>query len=399
MPWLSREAARDLREGLGSLMLCNLGDYVSGAFLHVFRPLIEKAPVIIALLPAASDARGDVYSSYGSRLGSLLHLGLFSRHRRQELETLAAVIVAVNAWIGLLVALLAAAMGRSLDPLDAVFVSLSSAAASAAVMVPATTLLAVKSFQHGLDPDNLVAPIATLFGDMVTIPSIVLGYEASARLCAWAKLAAVAALAALAAATAARILRRAAAGDPAYRRAARNMKEVLGVVAASTLLSSLAGALLLANLETLLAVPGVLVVIPAFLEDGGAIATRFSSRLATKLHLGSLAPSCRATRWVWEQVLVNMAHAAAVFTSLGVMGALAAYYSAAPLGWCLRVLAAVLAAGLVLAAAVSLATYCLAAASFRAGLDPDNVLAPTLTSIADILGTASLVAATLLLLR
>ena len=39
---------------------------------------------------------------------------------------------------------------------------------------------------------------------------------------------------------------------------------------------------------------------------------------------------------------------------------------------------------------VSVLTYYLAIVSFKKGLDPDNVLAPLLTSMADAIGTASL---------
>lgn len=397
---LSKESVKDLREGLGSLFLCNVGDYVSGVFLHIFRPVIEKAPIILALLPAASDARGDVYSSYGSRLGTLLHLGLFDKHYRRELETLLVLVIGVNTWIGILVAVLGLLLGHSMPVIDVVFLALASALISAAFMVPATTLLALKSFEKGLDPDNMVAPIATLFGDLVTIPSIVLGYEIETRIPSTAKLVLVSALLLLLAVLIIRIYMLRSRREPGYRRAARIIRENLSVIIASTLLSGLAGAFLLDNMTRLLAWPGILVVVPAFLEDGGAIASRFSSRLATKLHLGSVEPSCsRPSGWVLEQLVVNTIHALMVFTSLGVLGAAAAILSAAPLAWALRVFSAVLLAGLALTMVVSGLTYCLAIGSFRYGLDPDNVLTPLLTSLADILGVMSLVGFTLLVTR
>jgi len=395
---LSRESVKDLREGLASLMLCNLGDYVSGVFLHVFRPVIERAPIILALLPAASDARGDVYSSYGSRLGTLLHLGLFDKHYRRELEVLFVLIIGVNTWIGLLVALLGTVLGHRMPLIDVVFLALSSAIISALLMVPATTLLALKSFEKGLDPDNLVAPIATLFGDLVTIPSIVLGYELESRLALGAKIVVILALLSLALVAVARILALRARREPGYQRASRVIRENLSIIMASTLLSGLAGAFLLDNMTRLLSWPGILVVVPAFLEDGGAIASRFSSRLATKLHLGGIEPRCaKPSRWVLEQAVVNMVHALLVFTSLGLLGAGTALLSGSAASWAARVFLAILVAGLVLTVVVSAITYCLAIGSFRYGLDPDNVLAPLLTSFADILGVMSLVGFTLII--
>jgi len=87
-----------------------------------------------------------------------------------------------------------------------------------------------------------------------------------------------------------------------------------------------------------------------------------------------------------------MFHALLIFTSLGVFGSLISLASGGGAGEAAVVFLVVLAAGLLLAVAVSLLTYYLAIASFMLGIDPDNTLAPVLTSIADILGTSSLAA-------
>ncbi len=391
MPRLSGESRRDFREGAISLILCNAGDYVSGMFLQFFHSIISKAPVILALLPAASDARGDVYSSYGSRLGTLLHLGLFWNHYRRELEALVILIILVNTWIGVLVAIFSTLTNTSLHIFNTIFLAILSAFISAILMIPATTLLAVKSFERGLDPDNLVAPIATLFGDLVTIPSLVLGYKASLYMPSWTKIILIISLVVLAIAFIIRIHVFKAHGD-SYTRVLRIIRENASVIMVSTLLSSLAGVLLLDNMTRLLTWPGVLAVVPAFLEDGGAIATRFSSRLATKLHLGSVKPSPWPSDWVVEQFMINILHAIIIFASLGVFGALMALFAGAQVTWATRVFVAVILAGMVLTTIMSIVSYYLAVKAFQYGLDPDNLLAPLLTSLADILGVMSLVA-------
>ncbi len=392
MPGLSSESKRDFREGAVSLMLCNAGDYISGMFLQLFHPIISRAPVILALLPAASDARGDVYSSYGSRLGTLLHLGLFWNRYRRELEALAVLIIVVNTWIGFLVAFFSVLTSTNLSILDTLFLALLSAFTSAILMVPATTLLAVRSFERGLDPDNLVAPIATLFGDLITIPSLVLSYKVSSYIPSWTKTVFILALAVLAIAFIARIYVLKTRGDTGYTRALRIIRENASVIMISTLLSSLAGVFLLDNMTRLLAWPGVLAVVPAFLEDGGAIATRFSSRLATKLHLGSVKPGSWPSGWAAEQFIVNILHAIIIFASLGVFGALMAIFTGALITWATRVFIAVVLAGMMLATIMSIISYYLAVKAFQYGLDPDNLLAPLLTSLADIIGVVSLVA-------
>ena len=393
------EERKDFVEGALSLILCNLGDYVSGFFLQFFSPIIRSAPILLALLPAASDARGDVYSSYGSRLGTLLHLGLAKKMIREELAALLAILISINTWIGLLTMLAAWGLHaeRGVDASTTILTALSSALIAAPLMVTATTWLAFTSFRRGIDPDNVVAPIATLFGDIVTIPTIVLGYEASLRLPLKARLAVILSLLGAAACISLIIAFRVRLRG-SYRRAWEILRQNLLAIIASTTLSMAAGIILLANMEKIIAGAGILAVIPAFLEDGGAIASRFSARLSTSLHLGrvtlSLAPR---DRWILVQLVVNMVHASIIFSALGVFGYLMALWGGATSLWGFKIMAAVVSAGLMLTILVSIITYYTALASFNLGVDPDNVLAPILTSIADVLGTALLASMLLIL--
>ena len=381
---LRGEAARDFREGLGALLLCSIGDYISGLFLDLFRGVISSAPIILALLPAASDARGDVYSSYGSRLGTLLHIGTAKRYMREELTAILVLIIGVNLWIGSLVSLIYWMTSRQfLGVVDVAFLALLSAFLGALFMLPATTVLAVYSFRRGLDPDNVVSPIATLFGDMVTIPSLVAAYYASVHLPGSVELGFTAASAAVAVLASLYAWRR-------MRRFRRIIRENFTVILASTFISSLAGAVILSNLSTVLSLPGILVVIPAFLEDGGALATRFSSKLATRLHLGLLEARIKTSEWILEQLIVNIALSLVAFSLLGVFGAAMSMRAGANAAWALRVFLTVLVSGFLLSLLATAAAYVAGVAAFRAGLDPDNVLAPLLTSFADILGISLL---------
>ncbi len=389
---ISKEIKKDLLEGSFSLMLCNVGDYISGFYLQYFESVIAGTPLLLALLPAASDARGDIYSSYGSRLGTLLHLGLYDRYRVAELLALLTIVVLANFWVGILVFIVGLVFkGFGLPLSELVFISLLSAMISAAFMIPATTALAMVSFKKGLDPDNLVAPIATLFGDVVTIPTIILSYFVALRLSTFIKdiLSIIMLCTGIVLLTLVSIHSK---RSKAFRRCFKVVKENLLVIMLSTSFSALAGAVLLANLSPILEWKGIIAVVPAFLEDGGAIACRFSSRLTTMLHLGRVKPEpIPKDKWVYSQIGVNYVHALLVFTSLGGFGAAMALIARGTLMNALIVFSVVEVAGLVLTTIVSALAYFLAVASFKLGIDPDNVLAPVLTSVADALGTTVLV--------
>jgi len=398
---ISEEVKKDFKEGAFSLILCNLGDYISGFFLQVFSPIIQSAPILIALLPAASDARGDVYSSYGSRLGTLLHLGLAKKMIKEELTALVTVLISINFWVGALTATVAWIISAEagIEPTTTIFTAMASAIFSAAFMIPATTWLAFTSFKRGLDPDNLVAPIATLFGDLITVPTIIASYEVAVRLPPHLRTMVVATLLTLASIiTALIIIKYKRKGT--YVRAWRIIKQNLPVIMLATSFSMAAGIILLVNIEAIIQGLGVLAVIPAFLEDGGAIACRFSARLSTSLHLGKVrAEVVPRDKWVISQFIVNVIHAVMIFGALGVFGYTIALWGGATPAWGFKVFTTVLIAGLMLTAIISVLTYYAAIMSFKVGIDPDNVLAPVLTSLADIIGTSSLATVLLLMIH
>ena len=374
-------------------MLCNIGDYISGLFLHIFEPIIKAVPIIMALLPTASDARGDVYSSYGSRLGTLLHLGVLEKYLKSELLALTILLISANLWVGILVLIISSVIGnRDLGFIDMLFIPLFSAVASAVFMVPATTWLALASFRHGLDPDNLVSPIATLLGDLVTIPTIVLGYFVAESVSECHKFALIGVLVLIIMASLVYALYHVWKGNRIFERTIKIVKENLPVVIIATSFSGIAGIILFKNIEVVLAWKGILAVVPAFLEDGGAIACRFSARLTTMLHLGRIKLEViPRDKWVWKQIGINFVHALMLFTSLGVFGTIVSMSANTPYTWAIKVFFTVLLAGLLLTLTISILTYYLALSSFKMGIDPDNVLAPILTSIADVVGTASLI--------
>ncbi|NPA98834.1 MAG: hypothetical protein GXO43_08185 [Crenarchaeota archaeon] len=145
------------------------------------------------------------------------------------------------------------------------------------------------------------------------------------------------------------------------------------------------------NINNIVKGIGILAVIPAFLEDGGAIACRFSSRLSTNLHLGSIKIKWLPTdSWTLKQVLLNMIHALIIFGSLSIFGFAVAVSRGASIAWGLKVMEIVMSAGMMLTVIITVLTYYAAMISFKAGIDPDNTLAPILTSLADIIGTSSL---------
>src|SRR5262249_28372508 len=78
------------------------------------------------------------------------------------------------------------------------------------------------------------------------------------------------------------------AGLPILRRIVR---ESLPVLVIAGTIDVVAGLSIEKRLESFLAFPALLVLIPPFLEDTGAVGSIVASRLASKLHLGVIEPT------------------------------------------------------------------------------------------------------------
>src|SRR5213078_625543 len=80
----------------------------------------------------------------------------------------------------------------------------------------------------------------------------------------------------------------------------------------------IAGITIEKRIESFLVYPALLVLVPSFLEDAGALGGILSARIATKLHLGTIDLSRSPWRAAAEDVLLVFAYAVPTFLLLGV---------------------------------------------------------------------------------
>jgi len=169
--------------------------------------------------------------------------------------------------------------------------------------------------------------------------------------------------------------------------------------AAPTLLVSgvggLAAGVVLGGMEAeLAAVPGLLVLVPAFLAIRGSVYGSLGSRLSTALHQGLVAPRFERDERVVAAVAAALAAgvAASAAAAAGVVALLTALgRPVAPLGTLVGVaLVAAALAGVALTAVVLVVVF----VGFRRGLNPDDLVGPAVTTAGDVFGVAALLAAT-----
>jgi len=383
------------RQGMAALLVSSAGDLLAGLTLGAITHTLEDLPGLLVLVPAAIGMRGNIFGALGSRLGTAIHTGTFRLSRRRDTvvgqNILASLALTLSVSLALAVVAKTVAVGFGLDNTisvaDFVVISMVGGALSSVVVLGITLGVAAGSVRWGWDMDNVSAPLVTAAGDVVTLPALFLATYL-VRL-GWvtptiAVLTAAVALAALVAAV------RQGHGLDLVRRITRESMPVL--LLAGTV-DVVAGLTIEKRLESFLAYPALLVLIPPFLEDTGALGGILSSRLSSKLHLGVIEPDTVPQRQARADFKLIFLFAVPVFILVALAADLAAILTGLESPGPLRMVAVTLLGGLVATVFTVLVSYYGAIAAYRLGLDPDNHGIPLVTSTMDLVGAFALVLA------
>jgi mgtE-like transporter len=271
---------------------------------------------------------------------------------------------------------------HSISVADFVVISLVGGLISSIVVLALTVALAAGSARFGWDPDNVTAPLVTASGDMVTLPalflaSLIVGSEIATTV--------IAVLCLVAGAIA---LVRAVVGSPTAVR--RILLEMAGVLALAPLLDILAGALLELHRERLEAVAGLLILIPPFVSQAGALGGILSSRLSSKLQLGVITPRGRPEIPAIVDGSIVVFLGVTIFTLIGVVAWALSIVMGQPHPGAGTMVGGAVIAGLLVLPFTLVCGYYLAVLTARFGLDPDNHGVPIITSIMDLAGVAAI---------
>ncbi|MFU8867326.1 magnesium transporter [Natronococcus sp.] len=137
--------------------------------------------------------------------------------------------------------------------------------------------------------------------------------------------------------------------------------------------------------EEMLEQYGILaIMVPTMVDMGGNLGAILSSRLSTRLHLGTTEFDPR-DRELWANVGAVLALAATIFTAL----AFGAYLLGGLIGSTLplsTLLLISLVSGMSVAVIAVLFSFATTYASYRLGVDPDDTTIPIVTNVVDVFG-------------
>ncbi len=387
----------DLGERLAALIMLVVVALLAGLTLGHNTDRLEELPGLLLMVPAAIALRGNIFGALGSRLGTAIHAGTFRLTLRPSSVVGENVLASLVLTLGTSVALAVLAKGAalvfgvagSIGLADFIMISVVGGLLSSAAVLVAALGLTAGSVRFDWDPDNVTAPLVTAVGDVATVPALVLASTLVGQQWPVLSVTAVSVMAIPIAVFA--VIR---AGRPGLKTILRESTPVLII---GILLDLVAGVTVERQLESFALFPALLVMLPAFLAVAGAIGGTLSSRLASKFHLGIIAPNRIPEARARADIIVSVGLAFPVFAACGLLAHTFSSVSnldSPGVGW---LVAAALLGGVVATLMASLVAYYSTIASVRIGLDPDTYGIPLVTSVMDLLGVFTLILAVELL--
>jgi mgtE-like transporter len=388
------EEKESLRQGFAALFLSSTGELVAGLALAGIAGILNELVGLAVLIPAAIGMRGAIFGAMGSRLSTAIQTGLFSFSLRrgvlaENVQAAAVLSLISGVFLAFMARLLCDFLGvrTELSIFDYVVISTVGGVIAGVLLLGITVVVARLSVAREWDMDNIAAPMITAFGDILTLPSLVVATYLIGIPLFSNVLAGVLVLIAVAVVAAAFRI-----GTPSLRRI---LAESLPILALAGTVTILVGVALQDREEQFFTLLALSVLLPAFLQEGGALGGILSSRLSSKIHLGLLAPRGIPPMNTFRDFTLVYIFATGVYVFIGGAAHLitVALFTAEASPGFLTMIGISTLAGLIATTAAAFAAYYGSILSYRAGLDPDTYGIPIITAAVDLLGFMSLIIA------
>lgn len=382
-----------IRQAFLAVLVASLTSLIAGLALAGMQTRIGEVTGLFVLIPVSIGMRGNIFGALAARLGTSIHSGLFEvsgdrdgiLYQNVYAATLLTVATAVT--MGILARSIAGLLSVDTVPVwDFIVIALIGGLLSSAAVLAVTVVLSIQSFRRGWDLDSVGAPLITAIGDVVTLPCLLL----ASFLIDHSFVTVGIGIVSLGAAAASLV-----AGWTTARQITRRIvRESFPVLAIAIVLDVLAGTVVQPRMEDVfLTYPALLILIPGFLENTGALGSILAARLGSKLHLGVVTPSARpeAVAYLDGAIVLSLGitvYAVTAITTLPIAELLNQAYPGA-----LRFVGIVLVGGIMATLVAALLGYYAAITTYRFGFDPDNHTIPLVTSGMDLMGVTCLVLA------
>ncbi len=390
----------NIREGLIALLICAVGDLIAGIILGKMTFFLETFPGLLVMIPGAIGMRGNIFGSFASRLSTNLHIGIISpkfelsEELNYNIFSSFVLTLVLSLFLGIIANLMCLLLHYpAMSLIDFILISVMAGIISNLIMLPITMIISFKSFQHGWDPDNITSPIIAAFGDLFTLPAIILSLFILQVLdINWiVKDAALLII----------ILLVAISFIYCYKLSDETktiLKQSTPVLLLCSFLGCSAGAILNSAVETLLTNPTLLTLLPLFSGESGSLISILGARLSSGLHSGLIEPSTKPEGNAVYNFGVCIVLSIIIFPFIGILAEGSSFIlKTAGVGFD-KIMEISTISGLILVTVMAFLVYYISITSYRNNLDPDNIVIPISTSITDSISSLILISISLIIL-
>jgi len=399
--------------GLAALFIAGTADLFAGILLGTMEAFIMAIPGMLVLVYSAIGMRGNIFGAMGSRLGTSMHMGTFKMSFKQgtilryNIESAIGLSFIISLAMGLIGWAVVVLFDFGSIPISSfVFISLLGGLMASFILLGVNLMIARTGFKRDWDVDNITAPLIAAAGDIVTMPMLFI--------CAWivvsckgefqyivdfltVVLIVISVIFIIYIFTRKILLGRA---DEAKRIIAQSTPILL-----MCLLLDIAAGVIIENESELLFSPGgvgllvLVIMMPAFLNEGNALAGMLTSRLSSLLHLGILKVKRFPGKNALENFIITYILAAITYSYIGVIAYLVAEFVMGGAGNISfpTVMGIVLIAGMITTTALNFLSYYVAVGAVRFDLDPDDHSIPITSSSMDLIAASVLIGVILLM--
>lgn len=389
-----------IKEGLIALFICAVGDLIAGIILGKMTFFLETFPGLLVIIPGAIGMRGNIFGSFASRLSTNLHIGLiapefeFSEQLNYNIFSSFVLTLVLSIFLGIVGKIFCLLLHYpSMPIIDFILICTIAGIISNIIMLPITMLVSFKSFKHGWDPDNITSPIIAAFGDLFTLPAIILSTFILNYLDINIMFKDVVLVILLISVLISFV--------HCYRLSDETktiLRQSTPILLLCSFLGGSAGGILNSSVETLLTNPSLLTLIPLFSGESGSLISILGARLSSGLHSGLIEPLKRPKGNATHNFIICFILAIIVFPFIGFL----AEGSSIALGTIgvgfARIIGISTLSGLILVSIMAILVYYVSITSYNNNLDPDNIVIPISTSITDSISSLILISVSLLLL-
>ena len=389
-----------LKEGLIALLICAIGDLIAGIILGKMTFFLETFPGLLVMIPGAIGMRGNIFGSFASRLSTNLHIGIISPkfERSEELNhnifSSFVLTLVLSLFLGIVANLMCLLLHYpAMSLIDFILISVIAGVISNLIMLPITMFISFKSFQHGWDPDNITSPIIAAFGDLFTLPAIILSiFILNALNINWILKDSVLFIILVVVAV---------TFIYCYNLSYETktiLKQSTPVLLLCSFLGCSAGGILNSAVETLLSNPSLLTLIPLFSGECGSLISILGARLSSGIHSGLVEPIRKPEGEALHNFAVCFILAIVIFPFIGILAeGSSLVFGVTGVGF-EKIIPISALSGLILVTIMVFLVYYISITSYNHNLDPDNIVIPISTSVTDSISSLILISVSLMLL-